>query len=987
MRRSQLVVGGLVLVVAALAVWKLRCSGAEQTAGGGSDDESGETAKPGGRGTRGGKNPEAVASIGGKVTRAADGSPVANATVAVSHDQLIPIPGRRSADETPSILATTGADGTWNVPAIAAGTYSVGATAAGLIPGSKLRVVVAANERTVVDLALAAGGSTVSGTVTDVGGGPIGGARVTASKSSMSPFGGRAELVATTGADGKYQLHLGDGEYSVIATHEDYTRAHKHVEIHGAPLAVDFTLAPGAAVRGIVVTRDGKPVPDARVSAETGRMMRDGGAAARTNDAGAFSLTSLPSGAIRLSATAKGYASTAPTVVEVGVGEQVEGVKIIVDKAFSISGRVVRTGKPDQGIAGVLVGCFSMAGATGISDDPTDDTGAFEIVGLRPASYMLFAVGEGSVPDIGKPAEIVDKDLTGIVIELETGVVLSGKVEPGMVASLGLEIDESKMSFGNMFGAMKALIVRGDSDATGAFTLRAAPPGAFDLVATTTDGRKGKLAITVADADQTGLIVKLEPRASIAGKVVDEKGAVVAGIRVNAVDDDKRGSGFQFRGGFGGGAGAVSGLDGTFKLVGLEPGKVGLVVEDEHGRIPYKAEPKDKPQSFELSKAQELTGVTLTVEARDGVIKGVVINADKSPAADAWVSLRPDAPPGNRREMIASFMRPSEPVLTAADGSFSFTRLRRGTYAINVEGPKGASRASKPGVKTGETVTLVLESLGSISGRVTLAGAPVPEFDVSCRPEERGMRFTAGDGNRRFTNPDGTYQIDRLQPGEYTCSASAGGGTATGKTVVAAGPSKLDLVVQPFASITGTVVDTVTGKPVPGLLVFATGDGVDGKQFMDMMSGKGPTTDANGKFVVDKIPAGKGQVHVAPKDAQMNRLATRDYTAVAGQRIDLGTMKIVPPRDGASGTYGFFPMVTGETLVVGDVKDDMPAAKAGLVEGDKIVAIDGRPVSELGADVGKQLLMPGAVPVGTRVALTLERGGQPASAAMIAVEF
>ena len=988
MRRSQLVIGGIALLLAILLGWKLRGGNGEDSAVGSNDDPGAEPSTSGGdKGARGGKSTATTASIGGKVTRVADGSPVPGATVAVSRDQLIPIPGRRSADDEPSILATTDAKGAWNVPAIAAGSYSVGATASGMIPGSKLRVAVATNERTVVDLALAAGGATVSGTVADVGGGPIGGARVTATKSTLSPFGGRAELVAVTGPDGKYALNLGDGEFAMTATHEDYTRASKHVELHGLPVAVDFTLAPGAAIRGIVVTRDGKPVPDARVAAETGRMMRDGGAAGRSDDKGAFALTSLPSGAIKLTAVAKGYASASPTVVELGVGEQLEGVRIVVDRAFSISGRVVRAGKPDQGIAGILVGCFSMQGSFGISDDPTEDTGEFQIHGLKPASYLLFAVGEGSVPDIGKAAEIVDKDLTGIVIELDTGVVLSGKVDPPMVASLGLEVDESKMSFGNMFGAMKALIVRGDSDATGTFTLRAAPPGTFDLVATTSDGRKGKLEITVAAADQTGLLVKLEPRASIAGKVVDEKGAVVAGVRVNAIDDEKGRGGFQVRGGFGGNAGALSGLDGSFKIVGLEPGKIGLVVEDEHGRIPFKVEPKDKPQRFELTKAQELTGVTLTVEARDGVLKGIVLNTDKSPAVDAWVSLRPDSPPGSRREMMASFMRPSEPVLTGADGTFSFTRLRRGSYTVSVEGPKGASRASKSNVKTGETVTLVLESLGSISGRVTLAGAPVAEFDVSCRPEERGVRFGSDATNRRFTNADGTYQIDRLQPGEYTCSASTAAGTATGKTVVASGPSKLDLVVQAFATITGTVVDTVTGKPVPGLLVFATGDGVDGKQFMDMMSGKGPTTDANGKFVVDKIPAGKGQVHVAPKDATMNRLATRDYTAVAGQRIDLGTMKIVPPRDGASGTYGFFPMVTGEALMVGDVKEDTPAAKAGLVEGDKIIAIDGRPVAELTADVGKQLLMPGGVPVGTRVALTLERAGQPVNAAMIAVEF
>ncbi len=989
MRRSYLVAGGILAILAVLLIWKLRGSSADKAGDAGDDDETSEASSRSSSGGKSGtKGNQATASIGGKVTRAADGSPVAGATIAVARDAMMPMIGR--AKDEPSTVVTTDANGVWTVKTIPAGGYSIGVTADGLQPGSKLHVAVAPNEHTTVDFALAAGGATVTGTVTDVGGGPIGSARITVVTGGGMPFGGRAELVALTNAEGKYKLSLGDGGHMAIASHEDYTRSIKSFEIHGLPLAVDFVLTPGGSIRGIVVTRDGKPVPDARVNADTGRWMRDGGATARADDTGAFTLTSLGSGAVKLTALAKGYASAEPVVVELGIGEQIEGVRIVVDKAFSISGRVVRAGHADQGLAGVMVGYFSMTGGgAGASDDPTDDTGAFEIHGIKPSSFMLFAIGEGSVPDIGKSIEVVDKDVTGVVIELATGVILAGKVEPGMVASIGLEVDESKMGFGSMFDAMKAMAVRGESEPTGEFKLKAAPPGTFQLVATTPDGRKGKLEVTVADADQTGLVVKLEARASIAGKVIDEKGAAVAGVRVVAteLDEDKSGrNGFRFRG-FGGDTGAVTALDGSFQVVGLEPGKIGLVVEDEHGAIPFKGGSGEKPQPFELTKAQALTGVTLTVEARDGVIKGVVMGIDKAPAPDAWVTIRPDLKsPGSRREMM-SLMRGTDPILTGADGSFTVTRLRRGTYAISVEGPKGASRASKSGVKTGDSVTLVLEPLGSVVGKVMLGTTPVKEFDLGCRAEERGMRFTSDGGSRRFTNADGSYQVERLAPGEYVCSATSPVGTASGKVVVASGPSTLDLVVQPFATISGTVVDVATGKPVPGLIVFATGDGTDPKQFMDIMAGKGPTTDAAGRFTVERIPAGKGQVHVAPKTATFNHLATRDYTITAGQRLELGVIKLVPPRDGASGTYGFFPMVNDDVLTVGDVKDDTPASRAGLVVGDKILSIDGKAVAELGADVGKQLLMPGAVPVGSKVTLVLERGGQQVPATLIAVEF
>ncbi|MBA2541928.1 MAG: carboxypeptidase regulatory-like domain-containing protein [Deltaproteobacteria bacterium] len=992
MRRSHLVVGGVVaLIVALLFAWKLRGSSddsadSEGGAGGASSASGGGTGNASGRSGRTGTTP---GSIGGRVTRAADGGPVVGATIAVSRDAVMPMMG--TDEEAPSALATTDANGAWSIASIAGGQYSVGAMAAGLQPGSQLHVSIASGTRTTVDLALAAGGIAVTGTVSDIGGGPIGGARVTARKSSELPFGGRPEHVAMTGPDGKYALSLADGDYGATARHDDYTKDSKSFEIHGSPIVVDFKLSPGSGIRGIVVTREGKPVPGAHVTASTGRVMRDGGASATADDKGEFTLTSLGSGAVKLRATGKGFASNEPTVVELGIGEHLEGVRIVVDVAFSISGRVVRAGKPAEGIAGVMLGCFSIGtGQAEMASDPSDDTGAFEIWGVKPASYMMFAIGKDAIPEIGKPVEVVDKDVTDIVIEMATGATLTGRVEPGMISSIGLEVDESKIGIANMFDAMKVMIVRGETDASGVFTLKGAPPGEMSIVATTVDGRKGKLAIVVTGADQTGLIVKLEPRASIAGKVVDEKGAAVAGVHVKVSDEDKSGGGFSM-GGFGRQASALTAADGTFKLVGLEPGKLKLNVTDEHGLIPF-ARGDKRAQALEVSKAQQMTGVELVVEARDGVIRGLVIGADRQPVADAWVSVRRDVSAAggkqDRADMMAAWMDSADPILTGADGKFTIDKLRRGTYAVTVEGPKGGSRASKPGVKTGDTVTLVLEPLGSLTGRVLSGTAPVTEYDLGCRGTGPGMRFDSdGFGGRRFANADGSYTLERLAPGEYTCTVTSKLGTASGKAVIATGPTKLDFTLVAFASVTGTVVDATTGKPLAGMMVLVSAEGLEGKGFAEAMTGKAPTTDAGGKFVIEGVPAGKGQVHVAPKDATFNHLATRDYTATSGQRVDLGTIKLVPPRTGEPGTLGFFAAVTDDKLMIVDVKDDSPASKAGVVEGDRILAIDGKPVADLGVDVAKQMVSPGSVPTGQPMALTLERAGKQVAVSLVAEPF
>jgi hypothetical protein len=989
-RRSHLVGVILALLLAVLLVWKLRGGSSDEPSGeAGSNDSTATGGGTSGKGSAGGRASATPGSLGGKITRAADGSPVANATIAVAKESLIPM---FDGDDTPSMVITTDANGVFTVTPLAAGAYSIGVTAIGLVPGAKAHIAVVGGERTTVDLALAAGGVSVTGTVNDATGGPIGGARVTATRSSGMPFGGgRSELVAITSVDGKYTLPLADGEYWAIAKHDDYTQDMKSFELHGQPITVDFVLAPGGTIRGVVVNRQGKPVPNAKVTASTSRGWRGGGNSATADDTGAFTLTGLGSGAVRLKAVAKGFASKESTVVELGIGEQLDGVRIVLDSAYTISGRVARAGKPSDGVPGVLVGCFSFSGDASISSEPTNNAGEFEIWGVKPGSYMLFAIAKDNVPEVGTPVEVADKDVTGITIEMATGVVLSGRVDPALVSSVGLEVDKDKIGPATMFAAMKVMVVRGDSDASGAFTLKGAPPGEMSIVATTTDGRKGKLAITVDDKDQTNLIVKLEPRASVSGKVLDERGAAVGGVTVEVRDDGGGGGGFRMS--FGGGdSSTLTSPDGSFKLVGLEPGKHALIVADSHGVIPFTQADK-KDHKVELSKAQDMTGVMLTVEARDGVIRGVVVGLDKAPVADAWVSIRPDfsnLSKQSRRDMRASFMNDSDPILTGADGKFTIDKLRRGLYQITVEGPKGASRASKLGIKTGDNVTLVLEPLGTLSGKVTSGSAPVAEFDIGCRGEGPGMRFSGGDdgfGGRRFTNADGSYTIERLAPGTYNCTVSSSIGTAQGKVVVATGPAKLDFSIQSFASITGVAVDAATGKPLPGLVVLVAAEGLEGKAFGELMAGKAPTTDATGRFVIEKVPIGKGQVHVAPKDATFNHLATRDYTATSGQRVDLGTIKLVPPRTGEPGTLGFFAAVTEDKLMIVDVKDDSPASKASMLVGDRIMAIDGRNVADLGADVAKQMVSPGTVPSGTTMALTLERASKPVTVTLVAEPF
>ncbi len=978
-RRVSIGVGLLLVVIAALFAWR---------SGGGSSGPS--SAKPSSTSAARSSSaigkrarvsgPTAPGSLVGRVTRASDGAGIPGAVVSIAPAELMAMIIKSDA---PTIIAVTDASGAWTASSVRPGAYVVAATATGYLPGSRAKLTVAIGEpRTGIDLALAAGGTVVRGTVTDVGGGPIDDARITANGSRMPELFGRADFVAITGADGHYELTLPDGDFKIVARHDEYRSEHENVEVAGTPLTIDFKLVPGAVMRGQVIALDSnKPVPGALVIARGGSGGGEGTTIA--DDHGNFMLHSLAPGALELLALGRGYASATPTSVAVGIGEQVEGVRLLVDRAYSISGRVVRKGKPSEGLAAITLGAFSFATKSfGLALEPSTDDGSFEILGLKRGSYIVGAVGEGSVPEVGKTVEIVDKDVEGLTLELDAGVTLAGRVEPAM-AGVQLTIKPAaSIGFANMFEAVKAALVHGETDASGAFTLRNVPPGAFGLEAAASDGRAGSTPVLVAGTDQGGLLVKLEARASVSGRVVDTGGKPAAGIEVDArrIDDhDRLKISFSGRR-----DSTTTSPDGSFRLVGLDAGKYRInAITDDSERFEFKkgkTPPSKAEVELDLSAAAVKTAVVLTIEAHDGVIRGTVLGPDKEPAADAWVTAH------RVREKIEDMPEQfasrrwggSTPVLTNGNGQFTISKLQRGAYDLVIEGPRGASHAEKPGVKAGESTTIQLLSLGTLAGRVTLAGAPVTKYKVECKGED-------GDRERQVEAKDGAYSLERLAPGSYRCEVDSDAGIASAKVNVVAGPTQHDFTLTRWATLTGVVVSVLDKKPVPGVMVFA-GNDFSERRFMAALMGEAPKTDASGRFVIQRVAIGKGKALVMPTEG-FQPLGTRDYTAAEGQPVDLGTIEIVPPRIGDAGTFGIATDVDGDKLLVSSVKEGGPAANAGVQVGDRITAINGRDVAALTLPIASLLLQSGNIGVAQSATLTLDRAGAPAQASLVSVKW
>jgi protocatechuate 3,4-dioxygenase beta subunit len=947
----------VIVLVIALVGWHLH--GHRDTRGATERAEHAGSAAPGMRHV-----PSVPASLAGRVTRKSDGAGVAGATVAVARVDRMPTFER--SGEPPLVIATD-ASGGWTIANVPPGEYAASASASGFVPATRGKLAISsAQHATGIDFVLEAGGTLVHGTISDFGGGPIAGASVEATQQSLRAItGSAAPSVALSDAHGHYELSLADGTYYLSAGHDDYTSHSRTIELAGKPLTVDFSLVPGGIVRGQVIARDtGKPVAGALVHGQFKHGLAQGGGRGATSDGdGKFLLRGVGAGALSIDAAARGYATASPTVVELGIGEQVDGVRVVVDRARAISGRVVVKGT-QTGIAGVHVAAWSMgSGVQAEAPDPTDANGAFELVGVRPGTYLLAAIAEDEMPEIGKNVEVADKDVTGVVVEMAAGATVSGRVDPPSRAQLGIT-PAGDVGLGNVFEVLKSAFVQADTDAAGKFTLEHVPAGKFTLVATTAEGPAGKLPLTVATENQSGLVVTLETRASIAGTVVDTNGKPVDGVRVVARTEDKD---QMIRVAMSGslGRGVTSAADGTFKIVGLEPGKYTVHVADLEDLFETKDGVK-RADAIVLAAGEARAGVTVTIAARDGVIRGVVIGGDGQPAPDSWVTARAQSLDG-----VTSFggrdLGDVEPVLANGDGKFAVEHLRTGTYTLVAEGPRGASHAEQKDAKPGDTVTLTLQPLGTLSGHVTLSGAAAPSFAIACSGP-------SGRIDRQVDSADGAYSLEHLVPGHFTCDATADGGTATGEVDVPPGTATLDLALQPYASIVGSVVSVLDGSPVPGAALAAEGGHGDALQMESLILGNGPMTDATGHFQLDRIAPGSGAVIVMATTSLGKPLATKPYTVTAGQRLDLGPIQVVPPRSGDAGTLGMATDAEASDLAVTTVSPGGPAASAGIVAGDKITAIDGHAVGDLTGPVAETIVSSGTLAAGQTVALTLARG-------------
>jgi protocatechuate 3,4-dioxygenase beta subunit len=793
----------------------------------------------------------------------------------------------------------TGGDGVATSEPLEPGTWSISASAEGHEPAALPAREVRAGETVRLELALVGGGRTLTGVVTDVSGGPIGGARIDAAKLGALAQPVDAIASTVTGSDGRYSLSVAEGQLLAAASAPSYSPQSRYVEVGASGGTASFQLVPGGVIEGVVLDEsDRKPVAGAIVEARRDEPAMMLGERARqratTGGDGRFRLAGLRPGGYDLTAEKQALMSRTPTTIGLGVAEEVADVQLVIARAPAIRGMAVDDrGAPVPGITILVFG----RGAPGRDSEATSDAkGEFVLEGIQPGRYGLIG-RSGEYLSAGDTAVEVDtKDVVGVKVNVKRGLALKGHVEPRQVCELENEVPEDMMN-----GPMMMTFQSKTTGVDGSFDLGPAQSTTYEITARCASGAQGTKRVTVS-AGMPDVIVEVTAGASIAGRVVDGTGKPIAALSVMASRMNATERTTIVNGMITSGVQAVTNMQGAFELRGLAAGRYRLGVLERGRPLPIKS----GGDPVTLAAKDNKTGVVLAVDRPDGTIRGVVTGPDGKPVADAWVSIHVGIEellaqqadregPGSR--MVSVEMHGDDaagetgalsPVLTDASGAFQLTGLARIPVTVIAEAQGGKLRGKATQVTPDATIKIQTLGLSELRGTVRGAGSAPRWFTV----ELEGPMTE----RRTFANGDGTFSFARVEAGNYLVRVTSPAGTGVARVQVAAAtPATVELSLVANAIVIGKLVDA-SGKPLSGLPVVVIPDANDGKLSV-RIEGAPQTSGPDGSFRVEAKAGLSAFLVMTPPTPTFRK----GLSLEAGKTLDLGAITVENTPHGGSG--------------------------------------------------------------------------------------
>ncbi len=273
---------------------------------------------------------------------------------------------------------------------------------------------------------------------------------------------------------------------------------------------------------------------------------------------GAFSFAHVAPGRYRLFASHNGYVDPnggrgayygsrgMGTIFTVAAGQDVDSVVLRLTPTGVITGHV--TNERDEPMPGVLIQAMKATFRSGhreFSDARTgftDDRGEYRVWGLAPGQYYLKATNPRVWERGSSAAQVyVPTFYPGVLdaaqsqaVELHPGDEVGGinfslsafravHVRGRVLASNGLPAKSADVTLSQLTG--NGFTAEADTDPTGKFDLRGVPPGAYQVVAQSSDNSEsahllmGRATVTVGETNLDAPDIVVFPGATVSGHV------------------------------------------------------------------------------------------------------------------------------------------------------------------------------------------------------------------------------------------------------------------------------------------------------------------------------------------------------------------------------------------------------------------------------------------------------------------------------------
>jgi hypothetical protein len=412
---------------------------------------------------------------------------------------------------------------------------------------------------------------------------------------------------------------------------------------------------------------------------------------------------------------------------------------------------------------------------------------------------------------------------------------------------------------------------------------------------------------------------------------------------------------------------ASTDVAGQFRVAGLRI--------DGVYRASVRASEQDKP--LELigeppvitltAHAPRIDGVRVRVRVQRMSIAGTVVDASGDPVADALVDAM--TAPSDGDAVFSTWLRLPTAV-TTEDGKFTLRGIAEGRYTVRARAATGHGMTTPVTAGTQDAEVRV-SGFGTI--RVTLVGfASPPVVDAVNALGDFQKFYGTVNGNTAIvaSMPAGRYLVAAHNPREQD---------ARTVVVVPGEVTQVTLTSHGSASVQGTIQTFITGAPVRGMacVVYPALDGMIGAE-ATMLVSDAPASDASGRFLLDPVPAGSIAVYCYSNAGMSAARAILDLAR--GQRATptLLTVHLDAPAVGDIGVE----LDQGVPISVVGVRDNGPAAAAGIRARDQIVALDNHEIGQMSkGGVGTWIanLAPG-----TRATITVKRGATTQTVSVVA---